>query len=153
MFPYSTHIKGGINMDIPIHEYIPHWMSTIVESKTCNKCQCPSTRKDICAIGIRSFDQSNRTIFYVEHQCSECQTRIITSFGAQKTGSIEELCYLLLEQMQSRRSLEKSLDTKRSQDLDGIKDNEVESLLRFMNKNQSHEEFMRFIGIKQNDED
>jgi len=143
-------------MDRPIYEYVPRWMFVVVESKTCEKCQQPSTRKDICAVGLRTFDQ-NRTTFYVEHQCSKCHTRIITSFGAQKTGSTEDLCYILLEQMQAQKKLQKSQEIEKSHGSGKIRDEEVESLLKFMRNTESHEEFMKFIGSKEstpkNDED
>lgn len=144
-------------MDSPIYTYIPRWMSTIVESKICEKCQKQSNKKDICAIGVRSFGKKNDIVFYVEHQCTKCKARIITSFGAQKVGCIEEMCYILLEQLHAQRKIQKSLEYETQQKQGQMTDEEVELLLDFMSKSKSHEDFMKFIGSKEckpkNDED
>jgi len=140
-------------MNKSISNCVPRWMSKVIENKVCERCQQSAAKEDICAVGIRAFGRKKDTTFYVEHQCSKCQVRIITSFGAQKTGSAEELCYILLEQLQTQRRLQKAREFE-PESIGKIRDEEVESFLSFMNENESHEDFMKFIGSKlQNDED
>ena len=142
-------VRGGVNMENkPLYTHVPRWMTTVVESKICEKCRIPFLKTGICAIGIRNFGKDDNTTFYVEHQCSRCSTRVITSFGAQKTGSTEELCYLLIEQMQAQRKVWKSQQLEKGGEQGIIKDKEVKELLDFINHSISHDDFLKFIGSK-----
>lgn len=126
-----------------IFNYVPHWISSGLRDRTCMKCHTEITRKDIIAVGVRQANDKH--VIYVEHACPKCKWREMTNFDRKKT-SIEELCYILLEGIRSRKNSEKSRQIEAAKSHGSqMSDKEVKSFLDFMNSNNSHEEFMKHI--------
>ncbi|KKN47564.1 hypothetical protein LCGC14_0661690 [marine sediment metagenome] len=138
-------------------QYLPRWMVNILNSKSCSQCNERVNKSDVIAVGVRLIEgSSDKTTLYVEHACSSCQKRVITSFSKEKQNSVENLCYMLIEQMQQKRELEKSQEISNHDRKEEISDEEVVELLEFMEKHNSHEDFMKFIKapkLSENDED
>ncbi len=87
--------------NLPLHCYTPRWMLNIIETKKCAACGTKARKKDICAVGIRNFGSEGKKTMYVEHKCPRCSTRTITSFAKEKLASVEDLCYMMIEQIQT----------------------------------------------------
>lgn len=138
---------GDAKMDNkqPLHTCIPRWITSIVETKKCYKCNSKVNKKDICAVGIRMFGKSQSTV-YVEHTCSKCKARTVTSFAKEKQASVEDLCYMLIEQIHNKRRIRKSQELKEQFRGDQIEDEEVATFIDFMNKAESFDDVMKFIG-------
>jgi len=136
-----------MNHKHPLYACVPTWITRLVETKKCYKCKTKVTRKNICAIGIRTCGSNQNTV-YVEHLCSNCDKRTVTSFSKEKLGSVEELCYMLVEQIHSNNKLTKA--RKLEQNHEGsIEDEEVESLVSFMDNAESFEDLLKYIGSPQ----
>jgi len=129
----------------PLYTCIPQWIAGIVETKKCYKCKNKVSRKDICAIGIRTFREDQNTV-YVEHLCPKCKSRTVTSFAKEKLASVEDLCYMLIEQIHNKRRIRKSQHLEGRCYGDRIEDKEVESLIKFMEEAKSFEEVLKYIG-------
>jgi hypothetical protein len=132
-------------MKNPLYTCIPRWIIRVVETKKCYKCSAKVSKKHICAIGIRPLVDDKNTV-YVEHACPNCSTRTITSFAREKAETVEDLCYMLLEQIHARRRMQKSKEIGSRYSSDQIQDKEVDSLVDFMNKSETYEEFLKYIG-------
>ena len=127
--------------------YMPKWMLNILESKSCSKCDHPISKTNVIAVGIRQVDGSeDKTTLYSEHCCSSCRKRFITSFAREYQESVEDICYMLIENMQKQRSLKKSQGLSNNVHNGEISDKEVKDLKKFMSSTDSHQEFMRFIA-------
>ena len=127
-------------------QYLPRWIISIFETKVCSHCDELADKKDIVAVGVRIVEGStDKYTLYVEHACSHCRKRVITSFSKEKQCSVEDLCYMLIEQMQHKKELDKSRTLSDHGKNETISDEEVKELSDFMGTNDSHEEFMKFI--------
>lgn len=129
----------------PLYSLVPNWITRIVETKKCSKCQTKVRKSSICAVGVRTIDLDKSTV-YVEHACSKCGERTITSFSREKSASVEELCYMLIEQIHNARRLKKSVGLQNRVRVDPIQDQEVASLLDMMDRAESYEDFLKYIG-------
>ncbi len=148
----------GTNMgNQPLHKYTPRWMLNIIETKKCAECGEKAHKHDICAIGVRSFGAEGKCTTYVEHKCGKCQVRTITSFAKEKLSSVEDLCYMIIEQIHAQKKLEKSKELSQQQNSNSqIGDDEVDALKQFLETNESHADFLKYIGsneITEDDED
>jgi len=127
-------------------KYVPKWMLDILESKLCSNCNQVIKKSNIIAVGIREVEGSeNKTTLYSEHYCDNCNKRFVTSFAREYQESVENICYMLIENIQKQRSLEKSQGLVNNTRSDEISDKEVMELKEFMSQTSSHQEFMRFI--------
>ncbi len=138
---------GEVNMEHkqPLHTNIPRWITNIVETKKCSNCKTEVSKTSICAVGIRSIG-ANKSTVYVEHACPECSVRTITSFSREQSASVEELCYMLIEQIHNKRKLQRAEKIRGRVREDAIQDEEVESLVELMNSSDSFEDFLKYIG-------
>ncbi len=131
--------------------WVPNWISNVLKEKGCDKCSNNIRKQDIIAIGIREV--GNKTALYVEHICSKCGFREITSLAGSKKGTLEEMCYILLEEIQYKRSTDKARELEKSQYHSKITKKEMEDFAKFMNSPYNHEDFMKFIGAHEIKED
>jgi len=132
-----------------IFNYIPQWIVSILRNKRCKKCETFISKKDVIAIGVR--DHEGKQTIYIEHLCSNknCNWRGIINFQ-NKEASIEELCYILLEGVKNQKASERSKQLeskKKSGEL--ITDKEVTEFLKFLNKSETHDEFLKAIKADQ----
>lgn len=128
--------------------WLPPSVVEIVSEKNCTQCNTKINKDSIIGVGIREH-QDAYTIF-VEHVCQNCDCREMTFFGRQFVGSLEDMCYALLESIQDKKLLEKSKsveNTPKPQET-SISDSEVKNLLDLMN-NSSFDDFLKHIGAEQ----
>lgn len=132
-------------MDAPFYHNVPSWMIRYLAHAKCSKCNGPIRKANITAIGIRG--QDGLSVPYVEYQCPKCDHRAMKSFGGQCKGSIEEICYMLLEEVQNKRRL-KQAQFNESKGRDGalMTDDEVKKFLDSMSKYETYAELLEEIG-------
>jgi len=138
---------GEVNMEHKqhLHTHVPRWITNIVETKQCRECKAKVNKNAICAVGIRAIDSDKSTVF-VEHACPDCGARTITSFSREKSASVEDLCYMLIEQIHKKRRLKKARQLQGRVREDAIQDEEVESLVDKMNNAECFDDFLKYIG-------
>lgn len=131
-----------------IFNYIPQWIVSALRNKRCKKCETFISKKDIIAVGIRDHD--GQQSLYIEHLCSNkgCAWRGIVNFQ-NKEASIEELCYMLLESAKNQKASERSRQIESKKNGGSITDKEVTEFLKFLNKNETHDEFLKAIKADQ----
>lgn len=131
--------------DKPIYYYLPNWMSEELKERQCDQCGHGVAREDVIAIGIRENKDNNKTI-YMEHQCPNCEYREMTSCGGNRKGTLDEMCYILIEEVQRRKSIERA---KKLRKINHIKkpwtDKEVDDFKQYMKKCSSYEQFLEHI--------
>jgi hypothetical protein len=132
---------------LPLWKYLPKWMTNIINSKLCSQCHHLANKSEIIAVGVRKVKDGMYS-FYVEHCCSNCEKRVITCFSKEKQGSPEDLCYLLIENLQQYRKSEKSKQIDKGKNKSPIGDDEVDDFLKFLYNNDDYQEFMNFIGAQ-----
>lgn len=128
----------------PIHYWIPAWMKTVIKQRTCSKCNYAVSTKDVIAVGIREI-RTKKSCLFAEHQCSKCNHRSITTFGREKIGSLQDLCFVLLESIRTIKKLEKAkkLTEKIQNDMS---DKKIGEFLEFIRNVPTHDEFLKHIG-------
>jgi len=133
----------------PIYHYVPHWMSSELKNRFCTKCGKHIQKQNIIGIGIRNSE--NKSILYIEHKCPKCNYREIT-IAPKKNGTIEELCYIILDGVNQRKTLERSkiFYDKQKITQDKISKTEVDDLVKFMNSSKTYDEFLKYIKADKN---
>jgi len=132
-------------MPKPFNYWLPDWIQGEIKKRSCTKCETNYSKHDIVAVGIRQINNNNECAMYVEHICPSCEYRAITTFGKEKEDSLEKMCCGILESIRRKKLTEKSL-LLRKHKKGTITDKEVKKFLSF-NKNASHEEFLKEIGM------
>ncbi len=138
-----------------ISYWLPEWITSATKNRECNKCASKFHKNDIIAVGIRQNGAS--VALYVEHECRKCQYRAMTVLGKQKEDTLEKMCYALLESIKQRKISEKSAELRKKKE-GKMTDREVKRMINFIQKAETHEEFLRQIGMfppkaEQNDQD
>lgn len=128
------------------YKCVPKWIIRIIESRKCYHCDKLAQRIEIEAFGIRKVMNGNLSTFYVEHCCSNCNKRTITSFGRERQAAPVDLAYEIIEYEQNQRRLRKVKALENVKRTGDIEPEEIQQLLEFMNRTDTHEDFMRFIG-------
>ena len=139
-----------------ISYWLPEWVLSVTKNRECNKCHSQLSRDHIIAVGIR---QNGATVaLYIEHEC-ECKYRAMTILGKQKEDTLEKMCYALLEGIKQRKITEKSAELRKKKE-GKMTDREVKKMINAIKKVESHEDFLRQMGIaplppivEQNDKD
>lgn len=132
-------------MPKPFNYWLPDWIQGEIKKRSCSQCKTHYSKQDIVAVGIRQINNHNECAMYIEHICSSCDYRAITTFGKEKENTLEKMCCNILESIRRKKLTEKSL-LLRKQKNGVITDREVKKFLNF-NKNASHDEFLKEIGI------
>lgn len=128
-----------------LHRHIPNWMISAVAATTCNKCHEPITKEDVLGLGIKEI-KVNKVSLFVEYQCSNCEHSARMNFSSQ-TGSIEDLCFVLLDEIQKKRQLTKSQQIEKPQiSKSKITDDETTKFIRSMNETDNFDDFLKLIG-------
>lgn len=128
--------------DDKIYQCVPQWIVAELRNRFCKGCGQGVDKKDVIAIGVRETSKKNS--IFVEHACSNCKKREITSFYK---STLEDLCYTILDSIQQRRDMNKAkeIESKESSQTSQISDEEVKNFIDFINQSESHEEFMKHI--------
>ncbi|KKK43385.1 hypothetical protein LCGC14_3168580 [marine sediment metagenome] len=134
-------------MPKPFSYWLPEWMQNTINTRTCSQCKNPYTKEDIIAIGVRSTDNGSlECSMYIEHECSSCGYRALTTFAQQKETSLEGMCCAILENIRRKKKTEKSrMLRKRKEGI--MTEREVSQFLNSMQKFKTHEEFLKEIGM------
>ncbi len=140
-------------MPKPFYHWLPDWVHSGIKKRSCSQCKTRYSTQDIVATGIRQVGKPYECAMYVEHVCSSCGYRALTTFGKEKEDNLERMCFVILENMKKRKLTEKSR-LFRSRKKGNMTDGEVNKFLKF-NKNASHDDFLKEIGVslpKKNDD-
>jgi len=129
------------------YKYVPKWISNIINTKKCISCGAAANKKNICAIGIRMTSETKSSVF-VEHCCQKCDSRTITSFIKEKQSSIEDVCYLLIEEIHKQKRCKTSKKLQKKSLNGQIQDKEVCDLKAFLEKSTTFDEFLKYIGYQ-----
>ena len=126
---------------------VPMWMVKSVHGKLCNKCDNVLKKENITGIGI--LDNEIATLF-VEFICPSCKYASRITFSGEKKGSVEQMCYFILEEIQNKRRTSRSRKiAKISSEVKGeMTDTEVGEFINKMNSSESYNEFLKLIGAK-----
>lgn len=144
-----------------IYKSIPNWMVSSVKNSNCNRCDENLVKEDILGIGLKEIEPGKHILF-VEYKCHSCDHAARINFSSQ-TVTIEGLCYLLLEEMQKKKMLEKSKQLPKGlksihKKTDSIGEKEVQEFLKNMDAVETFDEFLKLIKAPvipetENDED
>lgn len=140
-------------MPKPFYHWLPEWVQSGLKKRSCSKCEIKYSTQDIIAVGIRQVGEPHECAMYIEHVCSSCGYRALTTFGKEKENSLEGMCCVVLESIKKKKLTEKSR-LLRKQKEGNMTDREVNKFLKF-NKKASHEDFLKEIGVslpKKNDD-
>lgn len=131
-------------MNVPFFYNVPSWMIRYISGERCSECGTPVSKKNIIAIGIRQHQ--NQATPYIEHECSKCKFRAITSFGGHKKGTLQELCYMLLEELQNKNKIRVAIETEGIRKKTKMTDKEVSDFLKRLDKATTYDELLKEIG-------
>lgn len=126
----------------PLYQDLPDWVFDGIKDNSCCQCDNPFNKDTIVAIGIRQVKKS--IAFFVEHQCSKCGFRAITSFGREKENSLENMCHTLLRHINSQKVVQNALGFKKHLS-EPMTDQEVVQFIKFVQNNETHDEFLKEI--------
>ena len=131
----------------PFYVFVPQWMIKLIEQKKCSQCDTPVIREYIQATGIREQEEG-KNVFFVEHCCAHCNYTVCTNFNNEKAGSLEDLCYDMIEQANKCRELiiAKDMELNKKQKSKNICDTEMKKCINFLKKVKSHKDFLKYIG-------
>ena len=131
-----------------LYNSLPDWVLNSVKKNNCHQCQEILTHTDLISVGIRRF--KNKHSLFVEFCCQHCGYREITAIET-KYNTVEDLCYILLEEVQRKRKLHKSHQhhQKTGKNQSKISQKEMQDFINFVRKVPTHDEFMKEIGAPQ----
>lgn len=133
------------HMAAPFYHNVPSWMIRYLAHAKCSKCGNSIRKANLTAIGIRG--QDGKSVPYVEYQCPKCDHRAMKSFGGQHKGTVEEICYMLLEEVQNKRRIRSAqYNESRGQRSETITDDEVNRFLDSMRKCKTYVDLLDEIG-------
>jgi hypothetical protein len=139
------------DMPKPFYHWLPDWIQSGLKKRICSQCQTNYSKQDIVAVGVRQVNDPHECAMYVEHVCSSCGYRALTTFGKEKENSLEGMCCGILENIKKKKLMEKS-KLLQKQKKGNMTDREVDKFLKFF-KDASHEEFCTEIGSPLPEED
>ena len=129
-----------------LHQSLPERILNSVKKTNCHQCHEVLVHSDIISVGIRRF--KNKHALFVEFCCQNCGYREITAIDT-KYNTVEDLCYMLLEEVQRKRKLNKTKQQKTGKNQSKISQKEMQDFIQFVRKVPTHEEFMKEIGVSQ----
>lgn len=133
-----------------MYHCLPDWAQRSVRNRKCTRCSKLYKKSDVVAVGIRSLDTDRSKMeptLYVEHLCSNCDYRAITTVIKENTGTLEGLCFSILENIKHKRLLEnsKKFGKRKKENPGPITDAEVKKFLKSMNDSSTHADFLKII--------
>lgn len=137
-------------MQIPFYKNLPGWMTETLDGKSCSRCKKPLEKQNVIGVGIKYIENSpeGKCTTFLEFKCLGCGFEARFSFENIIQNSIERLCYMLLDQIQKRKKMEKSVSLKPKSG-GPITDDEVQNFLKELEKTQTHEDFLKLISAHQ----
>jgi len=134
----------------PIYKYMPSWVHKIINKDICTKCHNKFNKKNIIACGLREASTENQ-FFYVEVKCTNCSTRTVIPFHKQsKINDLKSLSFMFLDRVKKYNQMINSQVPKPNRN-SSITNKEVDDFIKMLNKSKSHIDFMKNIGIKDNE--
>lgn len=132
----------------PFHYWMPNWVLSSVDNKNCTECFYNFKKDNIISIGIRKH-KGNRNMF-IEHKCSNCGKKSIILVGGNDENSIENMCYVLLDSIKTKKITEKSSGLTKK--LKGsLTKQEANKMIDFIRKSKTHNDLLREMGIHLDD--
>lgn len=123
---------------------LPDWALEFMKSKNCPYCGDCMTNSSILHIGIRMFKEIKPSLYF-ESKCKGCSnvsnTTIFTE-GSITPGQIASEIFHAIDDS----AFSKSASEEKNK-INKAFDKEVDMLKKFMQKNESHIEFLKFIGL------
>lgn len=133
-------------MPKPFYYWLPDWVQNGLKNRSCSQCKMKYSKQDIVAIGIRQVNDPHECALYVEHACSSCGYRALTTLGKEKENSLEGMCCSILESIKKKKLVEKSRLLRRHKE-GAMTDHEVSSFLKLLKNASLHEDFCKEIGV------
>ncbi len=137
-------------MSAYLYQSLPKWILSSIRDRVCSQCETKYKKSDIVAVGIRQTKKQYS--LYLEHECSSCKHRALTTVGQNSMQSLEDLCFGILENMRQKRIAAKSCSLKTPKE-GKMTDHEVRKFLKFVRKAPTHDDVLREIGIPPKKED
>jgi len=128
------------------YKNIPTSVVRRIQGRQCKICGKKYDKTCIVACGIRQDEESKAT-FFVEIACP-CSYRLIVYLNNQPSN-IKEVCFMLLDQIKKRESLETSTKInkkKNNKNKSPISTKEINEFLHIMNTSKSYEEFLDTVS-------
>ena len=128
-------------------EDLPRWMRAFIREKRCKECEQGICEDDVVAIGVRVVD--NILMPYFEYLCPTCHHRSISAVTENNHPagySLMDFCYSMLQERKNRRDAEQSRLNEHGGE-GAITDEEVKELKDLLATSQSHEDFLKGIGV------
>ncbi|MHA2279325.1 MAG: hypothetical protein ACXAC5_00330 [Promethearchaeota archaeon] len=133
-------------MSQAFHQWLPEWVHASLNNRSCSQCETAYSKNDIIAVGVRQLEDPAYAM-YIEHQCSSCGFRALTTLGKQKEDTLERLCYTILESIKKRKLSEKAKMLQKNIENKPMTEKEVKNFINFMQTSESHDDFLREIGV------
>lgn len=129
--------------DNPIYAWIPQYMIKLIKKQKCSKCSITIEKSGIISVGIRQLENDNKCLS-IEYQCKHCNHKSMVLFN-NKTGTYQEMCYILVDEIKKRSQTQKSLHNEKKS-TSSMGDDEINEFLTAFRKLETHEDFMKYIG-------
>lgn len=136
-----------INIMKPLHNWIPMWMLSKIKNKACDKCGQAAKKENIISVGFRQIEKGN--VVYLEHKCSGCDFRSLTY--CSNDIALEDMCYILIEEIQQKRQIEKVSNTQKKKNRNKnnknpLTDKEIDDFVEYMQNSPNFDDFLNHIG-------
>ena len=143
-------------MSESLEHYAPKWAVKQICKKKCNTCSHQFVRSDIIQIGIRKIKKENEFMgaLAIEAICPVCEKISVITFSQYQ--DFRELLCILLEEMQKIDKIKKSQQfTKEHTELipkSKISEKEIKEFKKKLNQIDNYQDFLKELGIEENDE-
>lgn len=133
-----------------LNQIIPEKVIKRLGNSSCSKCNHKLGRGDVIGIGIRQNSENHH--MFLESNCPQCSTRLITKFNNDSNQSIEDMCCLLLREIQNRKNLERAQKIQSNSTTKmpstPISEEEFNECVEALKSFKTHEDFLEFIRVK-----
>lgn len=131
-----------------LHNWIPFEIKKAIIDCKCPTCNESLDTKRVNLIGIKQHSEG-QVVLHLECTC-RCGKKLEISLKKKK--SVEQLCYMILEEIEKDRRIE-TVRRRFPREFAEMKESEVTSFLKDLRKVKFHEDFMKLIGSEEYVED
>lgn len=140
-------------MELKLEHYLPRWVLTKIETRSCTSCKYKFKKVDIVQVGVRKIkvdDKNSHAALAVETWCPHCQKGSVTTFAQEKYRSFRNLLCSLLKEIQK---IDKINDARSKAEIENksrskITDEEVLKFKKTLDNCETHMEFLKELGIE-----
>jgi len=141
---------------------LPSWLGKKFGELKCPHCNTALKKDNITGQGImKSENFKNRTVYFIIYDCPDCSKRAIIPLNRM---TLEEFVQEMTEEYSDKNKEESSEEPEKEKSVKkqeekkevkktGISQEETDAFLKKLNEVKYHEDFMKYIGISQEDID